>query len=136
MSDKIDIFCENLRDKLNNAESSLNRVSENLKSAPQQAADAIRSRIDTAKAQHQANVQKVADTKAKLDEGLQAKKDEVESDIAVWKTNRELHKLERRADNAEDYAVAAIEFAAACIIEADLAALEAIEARLDADAAA
>jgi hypothetical protein len=35
-----------------------------------------------------------------------AKKEEVESPIDEWKTNREIHKLEKRADKAEAYAVA------------------------------
>jgi hypothetical protein len=63
------------------------------------------------------------------------KKEEVDSQIQEWKTNHEMHKLEKRADKAEDYAVAAIEFSAACVAEADLATLEAIAARMDAEGA-
>ena len=94
---------------------------------------AIQSTIAAAKEQHAENMQKLTDAKAKLEERIQSKKEEVEADIAEWKSNREIHKLEKRADGAEDYAIAAIEFAAASVREADLATLEAIVARLDAE---
>ncbi len=51
------------------------------------------------------------------------------SEIQEWKTNRETEKLEHRAKKAENYAIFAIEFAAAATAEADLAVLEAIAAR-------
>ena len=133
MSEKIDQFCEGLRVQLTKVEKHLGKVGESIKAAPQQAADAVRSSIDAAKTQHEQNMQSIAGAKAKLEERMQTKKEEVESEIAEWKTNREIHKLEKRADKAEDYAVAAIEFAAACVVEADLATLEAIAARIDAD---
>ena len=133
MSEKIDQFCENLRVQLNNVESQLTKVAENVKAAPQQAADAVRATIDAAKLQHEQNMQKLADARAKLDERSQAKKEEVAGQIEQWKTNREIDKLERRADDAEFYAVAVIEFAAAAVAEADLATLEAIEARMQAE---
>ena len=58
-----------------------------------------------------------------------------EAQIQEGKTDREIKKLEHRADKAADYTVAAIEFAAATVVEADLATLEAIEARLQAEEA-
>ena len=135
MSEKIDQFCEGLRNQLNHIESQLFKVSENVKAAPKQAADSIRSSFESAKAHHNENVQKLADAKAKLEQRLAAKKDEVAAQIDEWKNNREIAKLEKRADNAEAYAVAAIEFAAAATAEADLATLEAIVARVDAEEA-
>ena len=135
MSEKIDQFCENLRVQLTNVENYLAKVSENIKSAPQEAQAAIQAKIDGAKAQHEQNMQKLSDAKAKLEERVQEKKSEVEGQIQEWKTNREISKLESRADKAEIYAVAAIEFAAAATAEADLATLEAIVARMEAEEA-
>ena len=135
MSERIDQFCENLRVQLTNVESHLAKVGESIKSAPQQAQAAIQTKIDGAKAQHEQNMQKLSDAKAKLEERVQEKKSEVEGQIQEWKTNREISKLERRADNAEGYAIAAIEFAAAATAEADLTTLEAIAARMEAEEA-
>ena len=135
MSEKIDQFCENLRVKLTNVESHLANVAESIKSAPQEAQAAIQAKIDGAKAQHEQNMQKLSDAKARLEERAQEKKSEVEAQIQEWKTNREISKLESRADRAEIYAVAAIDFAAAATAEADLATLEAIVARMEAEEA-
>ena len=49
---------------------------------------------------------------------------------------REIHKLEKRADNAEDYAATAIVIAAAAVDEAEIAILEAVGARMLAEDAA
>ena len=135
MSEKIDQFCENLRVQLTNVESYLAKVGESIKSAPQEAQAAIQAKIDGAKAQHEQNMQKISDAGAKLEERAQEKKSEIEAQIQEWKTNREISKLESRADKAEIYAVAAIEFAAAATAEADLATLEAIVARMEAEEA-
>jgi chromosome segregation ATPase len=133
MSEKIDQFCEGLRNQLTKVETSLNKVGESIKAAPQQASDAVKSSLAAAKAKHEANMQSLHEAKAKMEERLHEKKEEVDSQIAEWKTNREIHKLEKRADNAEDYAMATIDFAGAAVVEADLATLEAIEARMDAE---
>jgi hypothetical protein len=66
---------------------------------------------------------------------LQAKQAEVKSTIDEWKAQKEQDKLLARANRAEEYAASAIIFAAAAIDEAELATLEAVEARLMADAA-
>jgi uncharacterized protein with PhoU and TrkA domain len=50
--------------------------------------------------------------------------------------SREVKKLEHRADKAEDHAATATYLAIATIEEAEKATLEAIAARLDAEAAA
>ena len=135
MSEKIDQFCENLRVQLTNIESHLAKVGESIKSAPQEAQAAIQAKIDGAKAQHEQNMQKISDARAKLEERAQEKKADIEAQIQEWKTNREISKLESRADKAEIYAVAAIEFAAAATAEADLATLEAIVARMEVEEA-
>ena len=135
MSEKIDQFCENLRVKLSNVEAHLQKVNENVKAAPQKAAHAIRTTIDAATEQHEKNMETLADGKAKLDQRLKAKKEEVASEIEEWRANREINKLEGRAENAEAYAFAAIDFAAVATAEADLATLEAIVARMEAEEA-
>jgi hypothetical protein len=55
--------------------------------------------------------------------------------VEDWKEKREKEKLLHRAEKAEEYAAAAIVLAAAAIQEAEVATLEAIEARHTAEAA-
>lgn len=66
---------------------------------------------------------------------LEEKKAATEENIAKWKQGRHVKKLERRAGFAEDDAVWAILVAADAIDNANLRALDAIAARLDADEA-
>jgi hypothetical protein len=133
MSEKIDQFCNSLREQLTKVECQLNHIGESIKAAPQEAEAAIRSKIEVAQATHEGNKQKIAEVKTKIADYVEAKKNEVETDIQQWKINREIKKLDHRADKAESYAVAAIDYAAAAVVQADLATLEAIAARIEAD---
>ena len=60
---------------------------------------------------------------------------ETKEAVSEWKTKREIRKLNARADRDEAYAADATDFAVASIAEAELAVLDAVVARLDADAA-
>ena len=60
----------------------------------------------------------------------------MKSHVEEWKTSRKVKKLEHRADKAENHAATATFLAIATIEEAEKATLEAIAARLDAEAAA
>ena len=135
MSEKIDQFCNSLREQLTKVESQLNQVGESIRAAPQEAEAAIHSKLKAAQAVHEGNKQKVTEAKTKIADYVEAKKKEVESEVQQWKTNREIKKLDHRADKAESYAVAAIDYAAAAVAEADLATLEAIVARVEAEEA-
>jgi hypothetical protein len=64
----------------------------------------------------------------------QGKKAVTGDKIAEWKAGLQVKKLTARADDAESYAVAEMEIAAAAVDEAERAAIEAVVARIDADA--
>ena len=53
-----------------------------------------------------------------------------------WKASRDAEKLSRHAENAEQHVLAAIIDACDAMDEAELASLQALEARMTADAAA
>jgi len=55
--------------------------------------------------------------------------------VSDWKAKRETRKLNARADRAETYAADAIDYAMTSIDEAEEAILDAVVARVDADAA-
>ena len=63
-------------------------------------------------------------------ERVEAKKTEIEE----WKAKREHEKLVAHADRAEDFAATAIIIALAAVEEAEVAILEAVAARIDAEA--
>jgi hypothetical protein len=60
---------------------------------------------------------------------------ETKEEVSRWKQQRDARKLNDRADRAEAYAVDSVDYGIAVIEEAKDAVLEAVAARLDADAA-
>ena len=135
MSDKVDKFCEALRVNLTRVEDCIAKVGENLKSASKTAEEEVKSKLDGLKAAHENNVDKILEAKTKIEARVAEKKAEINSTVREWKKNREISKLESRADAAEAYAAFAVEFAMAAAVEADIASLEAVAARIDAEQA-
>jgi glutamine synthetase adenylyltransferase len=135
MGEKINQFCESLRQQLTEVETKLNHVKGDLETAPQEAQNLVQSKLEDAKAQVATNKRKAEDAKANVQQWLEAKKSEITSQVDGWKAQREAEKLSSRADRTEEYAISAIVFAAAAVQEAQVAVLEAVEARLAADEA-
>lgn len=133
MNQKIDNLRTNLQTKLDEIASQVEKVKGSLKVASKEAEETIKSKMNDTKAKLESKKQEIADSKAKLEERIQTKKSEVASQIADWKTKREQDKLVARANRAEEYAAAAILLALAAIDEAEVATLEAVAARMDAD---
>ena len=65
---------------------------------------------------------------------LLRKKAEIDSSVQEWKI-REIGKLKSRADAAEVYAAFAVEHAMTAAVEADIATLETVVARIDVEQA-
>lgn len=126
---------DNLHKTLDQVESRLIKVKGNLESASKDTEATVRAKLEELKTQLESKKQEVEAAKSKLDERLETMKTETVEKVAEWKLNREQEKLETRAANAEDHAVAAIIFAIASLEQMDEAILEAIEARKAADEA-
>jgi hypothetical protein len=135
MSEKIDQFCESLRQQLTEIETKLTHTKADLETVPQDAKHLVQSKLEDAKSQLATNQQKADDAKTNVQQWLAAKKSELQSQVEEWKADREVDKLVSRADRTESYAASAIVFAAAAVQEAQIAVLEAIEARMTADEA-
>ena len=130
MSKRVEQFCDNLRAKLNAVDEHLGQIKHRLDTSSKESRAAIEAKVGEVKAKLDAQQQKVDKAKADAKNRIEEKKAETASKIEEWKTNREQHKLEKRANHSEDYAAACIMIAADSVLEADLATLEAIEARL------
>jgi uncharacterized protein YicC (UPF0701 family) len=130
MSERVDQFCNKLRGRLNAVEEHLDQIKQRLSSTRQESRAAVEAKVAEAKAKFDAQRTMVEKAKADAKSQIEEKKAETASKIEEWKTNRDQHKLEKRADRAEEYAALCILIAADSVGEADLATLEAIEARL------
>ncbi len=136
MSAAIDNFTKQLHDNLEAVEDRVKSLKESIQSAPKKTQVEIQSKFDEAKTTLDAKKQEFDEYRAKLKTQFDEKESEVKSNVEEWKANREVKKLEHRADNAESYADTAIFLAMATMEEAEKATLEAIAARRDAEAAA
>ena len=136
MSERVDQFCDNLRDRLNATEARLDQVKASIGTAKTETKANIEGKIADAKAAAEAQKAKLEDAQTKMKAGLEEKKAATEEKVAEWKQERHVKKLERRAMWAEADVEWAILYAADAIDTANLRTLEAIVARIDADEAA
>jgi hypothetical protein len=77
--------------------------------------------------------QEATAAKMRLEELVEARKAETKAAVAEWKANHDRKKLEKRAERAEKYAETCIEVALFSAAEAQVAILEAVAARKDAE---
>jgi chromosome segregation ATPase len=136
MSDKVDRFCEQLRVTLTGLENRLDNLKAKIERDRESTKAAIDSRVDEAKAGLGTLRADAEAARARMKAQVEEKKTETKQTIAEWKHDREVTKLQERAEDLEAYASWAVLVAADAIDEADLATLQAIAARLDADYAA
>ena len=71
--------------------------------------------------------------KVRLQELAEAKKADLEGQVADWKAKHQKDKLNKRAERAEKYAETYVAVALASAAEAEEAILDALAARMDAD---
>jgi len=130
MTDRTDRFCDNLCDKLTGIEY---RVT-NLKAKIDRDRAATRATIDQQLDEATAALARTKDDAEAARARMISQEQNlltVGESIAEWKRNREIDKLERRAEDAEANAAWSVLVAVGAIEESELAALQAIAARLD-----
>jgi len=135
MSVKVDQFCDKLRDRLNALEGQMQSVKTSVKDVPAKAEKAVREKLHQARTKLEAQKERVEKARVELKARADQKVAEVKEAINEWKAKHEVRKLNARAERSEAYADAAMVLALASIDEAEEAALEAVAARMDADAA-
>jgi hypothetical protein len=134
MGEKFDKFCSDLRTKIDDADKRLKCLQASAKNAGQKARDDAKAHLAALENKAKDQQAKIEASKAKVKAWADGKKAITADKIAEWKAQREVRKLNDRADDAESYAVAAMQIAVAAIDEAETAAIEAVLARIDADA--
>ena len=133
MGQRIDQFCEALRLKLSDIDNRFNSLKARIDGRAQNADQAVRSHLAEVQTRIDKDRAKVAAAQIKVKDWVESRKIATTDKIAEWKANRELNRLQDRAEDAETYAAAAIDVALAAVDEAEQAALEAWLARQDAD---
>jgi hypothetical protein len=134
MSEMFDKFCSDLRTKINDADKRLKDLKASAKNAGQKAKDNAKAHLAMLESKAKEQQAKIDASEAKVKAWADEKKTITADKIAEWKAERQVRKLNDRADGAESYAVATMQVAAAAVDEAERAAIEAVVARIDADA--
>jgi len=126
----MDHFCENLSDKLRGMEDRVSGFKAKLGSNRAVTSAAIDRHLEEAEAALARTKDDAEAARARMI-SQEHKRLTVGESIAEWKRNREIDKLERRAEDTEAYAAWSLLVVLGAIEEAELAALQAIAARLD-----
>jgi len=135
MGQRIDQFCENLRQKLTMTDSGLDGLKAKIDGKAARVEQDVQSHLDRVQNRIEQGRAKVSAAQAEMKNWAEERKAVTGAKIAEWKAKREIGKLVSRADDAEDYAAAAIDVAVSAVDEAEQASLEAWLARQDADSA-
>jgi hypothetical protein len=133
MGKRIDQFCENLRQKLAMIDSGLDGLKAKIDSDGLTAERHVRSHLERVRKRIDQARTKVSAARADVARWVQDGNAITIDTVAVWKTKRDVEKLQGRADKAERYAAATADIATAAIDEAEQASLEAWLAQADAD---
>jgi hypothetical protein len=133
MSHRIDLFCEDLRQKLTIIESGLQGLKAKVEANEVHAERDVRNHLDRVRKRIDQGRTNVYAAKAEVKSWAEDRNSITADKIAQLKTKRDVAKLQGRANKAERYSVAAVKVATAVIDEAEQASLEAWLARADAD---
>lgn len=136
MSEKIDQFISNLHGRLTEVDNRIQRFKANVNEVNAKGKADIQAQLDKARTNFEEHKHKAEETKQRLEASIEEKKSETEAKIEEWRRNRQIDKLERRAQRAEEYAAESAYLAWWSVEEAEYAMLEAIAARIEADEAA
>lgn len=128
-------FTNQLHKDLEAIEERAKALKKNIQSTTEKSQADVQLALGEAKTRIAAKKQEFDEYRAKLKTQFEEKESEVKSDVDAWKTNREVKKLGRRAERAEDYASTSIFLAIAAMEEAEEATLSAISTRLDVETA-
>ena len=136
MSERMSRLCDELRIKLHGMDRRLEALKSNGAATFDQSQDVLESQLDRVEQRIYDNRVTVEAANIRVKTWLAEQKVRSVAGGALWTERHRAHRLEIRADDAEAYAIAVFELAAAAADEATLAVLQALLARNDADAAA
>jgi hypothetical protein len=135
MSERMSRLCDELRIKLHGMDRRLEALKSNGAATFDQSQEVLESQLDCVEQRIYDNRVIVEAANVRVKAWLAEQKARSVTGRALWTERHKAHRLEIRADDAEVYAIAVFELAAAAADEATLAVLQALLARNDADVA-
>lgn len=135
MSERISRLCDELRIKFHGIDRRLEALKSNGVATFDKSQDVLESQLDRVEQRIYDNRVTVEAANIRVKAWLAEKKAGSAAGSILWTERHKTHLLEACADDAEAYAIAVFELAAAAADEATLAVLQALLARNDADGA-
>ncbi len=129
MSNKLEQCCSRLKAEIHTAESCLAQAGHHVASAAEVRVEALATRLQEALAKCAAQREQATQSGHRIKQFIEEVKHNAVERFEEWKTNREIAKLEMHADQKEQQAVDAIGLAAFALLEAEVAIVEALQAR-------
>jgi hypothetical protein len=133
MSQRMSRLCDELRIKLHGIDRRLEALKSNGVATFDKSQEALESRLDRVEQRIYDNRVIVEAANIRVKTWLAEKRAGSVAGAPLWTERHKPHRLEAHADDAEAYAIAVFELAAAAADEATLAVLQALLARNDAD---
>jgi hypothetical protein len=131
MDTRVDQLCDDLRRKLNGIEQHVRDLKSKIERDREATIATIGEEIVVARAELKRAMDDAEAARVRMKAHLAEMKAAGEDQIEEWRRNREVEKLERWAEGAEAYAAWSLIVASKAIDEAELAAMQAIAARLE-----
>ena len=131
MSIKTDELGKKLHAKLDSGIDQLKKAQDSLGNLEKETKSALDGKLESAKNKVNEKKQDAKATKDKIEEFVAEKKTETAAAVNGWKAERNLKKLEKRAERAAKHSESCIELALYYSQEAEVAIFEALAARLD-----
>jgi hypothetical protein len=135
MSERMSRLCDELRIKLHGMDRRLEALKSNGAATFDQSQEVLESQLDCVEQRIYDNRVIVEAANVRVKAWLAEKKAGSVAGTPLWTERHKAHLMEVRANDAEIYAIAVFELAAAAADEATLAVLQALLARNDADVA-
>jgi len=136
MSEKIDQFTDDLHVRLTEVDDRIKSFRASVDSAKAKGKADLQAKRDKARADFESRKREAEQAQARVKTMIEEKRAETAADVEAWKQGREVNKLERRAQRAEDYAATQAWFALVAVEDAEYAMLDAVVTRIEADEAA
>jgi hypothetical protein len=135
MSTRVEQFCGRLRDRLNAIEGRAETIKAYVVGRSEAVEKTLRGMLEEACTKLQAQKDQVERIRTNLKAMAPQKIAETKEAVSEWKAKRETRKLQARADRLTAYAADTMDYAVGAIDAAEEAILDAMVARIDADAA-
>jgi chromosome segregation ATPase len=126
---------QKLQQRIDEAKQQLDNVKKDIAQLREEDKEAIRAKAAEIRQRIDAQQDKTKELREKASSWAREKSEQTTDAIQSWRQKRAVKKLQDRADRAEEYAVNALVYTMMYADEAEVAMIDAVEARLDADEA-